>query len=213
MNIPFRKPKKKKLQAATAQRAREADFTDEPNVKWSSAFVVVLLLHVVAVGAICAFNEIKTHQAPAFDEADAPVAAPAPTAAAPQIAESQPAEAAPAPAPAKPVTYVVKSGDTIAKIAAAYGVSPAAVIDLNNLIQTHGIHVGQDLTLPAGAANPAALKDSGGTYTVMHGDTPMSIARKLHVGYDDLMRLNKIEDAKKLRVGMKLKVPAKHATA
>ncbi len=55
MNLPFRPPKKK-LQAATVRRAREADFTEEPNVKLSSAFVVVLVLHVVAVGGIYAFN-------------------------------------------------------------------------------------------------------------------------------------------------------------
>jgi LysM repeat protein len=44
---------------------------------------------------------------------------------------------------------------------------------------------------------------------VVRGDTPVSIARKLHVVYDDLIRLNKIEDPKKLKIGLKLKVPVK----
>jgi LysM repeat protein len=196
---------------------READFTEEPNVKLSSAFVVVLLLHVVAVGAICAFNEMKTHQAPAFDESDAPPAQAAQTAPTPQIADVPAAEAAPADTPAATRTYRVKSGDTIAKIAAAFGVSAARIIDLNNVRETGGIHVGEELAVPAGAASeeapkPVALRDSGNTYTVVHGDTPLSIARKLHVAFDDLMRLNKIQDPKKLKIGMKLRVPARPTT-
>jgi LysM repeat protein len=58
---------------------------------------------------------------------------------------------------------------------------------------------------------PVALRDSGVIYTVVRGDTPVSIARKLHVVYDDLIRLNKIEDPKRLKIGLKLKVPAKRS--
>ncbi|MEA3188101.1 MAG: hypothetical protein QOD99_1931, partial [Chthoniobacter sp.] len=54
---------KRKLQATTATLRRgEAMHADEPNMKLSSAFVVVLVLHVVAVGGIYAFNSIKAHQ-------------------------------------------------------------------------------------------------------------------------------------------------------
>src|SRR5205809_4293390 len=55
----------KKLLAATARRASAAagmDFENipEPNMKLSRALLVVLLLHVVAVSGIVAFNAIKT---------------------------------------------------------------------------------------------------------------------------------------------------------
>ena len=39
------------------------------------------------------------------------------------------------------------------------------------------------------------------------GDNPVTIAKKLKVPYDDLMALNHIEDARKLRVGQKLLIP------
>src|SRR5438874_13498966 len=58
----------KKLMAATARRASAAsagmDFDDipEPNMKLSRALLIVLLLHVVAVSGIIAFNAIKTHE-------------------------------------------------------------------------------------------------------------------------------------------------------
>jgi LysM repeat protein len=216
MNLPFRPPKKKKIQATTARRPREADFTEEPNVRLSSAFVVVLVLHVVAVGGIYAFTALKAHQPSGFDETDAP----APAA---QTVASVPvdAPATPAPSQAQTLFYRVKSGDTIARIAAAYGVGAEDLINLNNLRAAGGLHVGESLTIPAGGAlvadkvdvpKPVALRDSGATYTVVRGDTPASIARKLHVGYDDLIRLNKIEDPRKLKIGLKLKVPAKRTT-
>ena len=95
----------------------------------------------------------------------------------------------------------MKSGDTISKIAASYGVTAREIIDLNNLRTTGGIHVGQDLELPAGATSvdeepsapkPVVLRDSGNLYTVRSGDTPVSIAHHLHVTYDDLITLNNI---------------------
>ena len=214
MKLPLRPPKKR-FNAATARRARDEDYVDEPNVKLSSAFVVVLVLHVVAVGGIYAFNAIKAHQPPSIEESDTAQAhQPAQAAAPDQVAPT------PAPTPLATRSYRVRSGDTIAKIAAANGTTSAVVIDLNKLGQLGGIHVGQELLLPADAGpvedappRPVALKDAGITYTVVRGDTPVSIARKLHVGYDDLLRLNKIDDPKKLKIGMKLKVPAKRSTA
>ncbi|MEI8234465.1 MAG: LysM peptidoglycan-binding domain-containing protein [Verrucomicrobiota bacterium] len=55
----------------------------------------------------------------------------------------------------------------------------------------------------------AEVKDSGALYTVAKGETPVAIAKKLHVAYDDLLKLNKIDDPKKLRIGQKLHVPVK----
>src|SRR5213083_552656 len=57
----------KKLLAATARRASAAagmDFESipEPNMKLSRALLIVLLLHVVAVSGIIAFNAIKTRE-------------------------------------------------------------------------------------------------------------------------------------------------------
>src|SRR5258707_14625758 len=58
----------KKMLAATARRASAAssgmDFEGipEPNMKLSRALLIVLLLHVVAVTGIIAFNAIKTRE-------------------------------------------------------------------------------------------------------------------------------------------------------
>jgi len=215
MKMPLRNPNKK-LQAATVRRMREADYTEEPNVKLSSAFIVVLMLHLVAVGGIYAFNALKTRQTSSFEETDTATAGLATTA---QSVANSAAQPTPAPeaTPAPTHLYRVKSGDTVTKIALANNVSTDVIVNMNNIRATGGIHVGEELTLPGAAPAAApppvesvALRDSGATYTVVHGDTLVSIARKLHVGFDDLMRLNKIEDPKKLKIGLKLKVPVKH---
>src|SRR4029450_13747567 len=58
----------RKLWAATARRSSGAsagmDFEEmpEPNMKLSRALLIVLLLHVVAVSGIIAFNAIKTRE-------------------------------------------------------------------------------------------------------------------------------------------------------
>ena len=63
---PVKKPRGKRLRAAgqrsAAKYAKEDYSADEPNVKLSRAFVVVLLLHVVAVGGIFAFSALKDQQ-------------------------------------------------------------------------------------------------------------------------------------------------------
>ena len=60
---------RKKLRATTARRAlgaAEMDYEEmsEPNMKLSRALLIVLVLHVVAVAGIIAFNTIKTRQGP-----------------------------------------------------------------------------------------------------------------------------------------------------
>src|SRR5262249_31341707 len=60
---------RKKLRAMTARRALgagEMDFEEmsEPNMKLSRALLIVLVLHVVAVAGIVAFNTIKARQGP-----------------------------------------------------------------------------------------------------------------------------------------------------
>ena len=62
--------KRKKLQAATARRSRSLGLPDgmdyeqmaEPNMKLSRALLIVLVLHIVAVAGIIAFNTIKTRE-------------------------------------------------------------------------------------------------------------------------------------------------------
>ena len=112
----------------------------------------------------------------------------------------------------------MKSGDTIARIAAAYGVGAEDLIKLNDLRAAGGHPCGAELEDSGGgtpvaqtpeAPKPVALQgfrvDLYGGARGYAGEHRSEAAR----GYDDLIRLNKIEDPRKLKIGLKLKVPAK----
>jgi LysM repeat protein len=162
------KPKTKKLAAATRLASADEDYADEPGMRLSSAFVVVLLLHVVAIGGVCAFSKLKERRATAPEN---PAAAPAAK-----------TTAAPAMTPA-----------------VAMGASAAAYVAEKPKTARE--------TARTAKADPAPVR-AAGTYTVVKGDNPVNIAKKLRVAYEDLIKLNKIEDPRKLQIGQKLQVPA-----
>jgi LysM repeat protein len=65
---------------------------------------------------------------------------------------------------------------------------------------------------PVKAATPAkaaATTSSSKTYTVKKGENPVAIAKRLGVSYNELLKINKITDARKVQIGQVLKVPAK----
>jgi LysM repeat protein len=143
--------------AATADEVydeEEEDYEseDEPNMKLSHAFIVVLILHVIAIGAVFTFTWIKDRQT-----AEAKAAAVAKAAAAPK--EEPAAEPAAPPAPAAPAasgkTHTVAAGDTLKRIATQYGTSIEALEKENSLTNYSIIRVGQVLQLPASAKMPA----------------------------------------------------------
>ena len=70
------------------------------------------------------------------------------------VEEEKPVAEAPVPQPPaeKPLpTYTVKEGDDLVSIAIAFGISPSALMDINDLKPTDEIKVGQVLKLPANA--------------------------------------------------------------
>ena len=159
----FFKFKRKKLRATAVRRpirvgASAADYGElaEPSMKLSRALLVVLLLHVVAVAGIIAFNALKTRQAslPSVSSAaPATIAAPA--------AEVKPQTTAlqNSPAPQKSAksqskvadsgkTYVVSKGDNPVTIAKKFKVSYDDLLALNHIDDPRKLKIGQKLLIP-----------------------------------------------------------------
>lgn len=176
--------KKHRMQAATRRvnpRAEE-EYDGEPNIRLSSAIAVVLVLHVVAVVGIYAFNGLKKHKLPAQPSAlEQKIEKPAPAAA---------SEIAPAAEPKVITSLPIKP-----TVQEAPRIEPKAVAKQS---------------LPPAEPKLQTPKDSGQTYTVVKGDNPLTIAKKFSVGYDELLKLNKIEDPRKLQIGQKLHLPLKN---
>ncbi len=174
--------KRKKLQASTARRSRSLGLPDamdyeqmaEPNMKLSRALLIVLVLHIVAVAGIIAFNTIKTRETMATANAPEPVTAPAapalateePVAAAPndvaRVAATKTTESKTAVKPTEPAKtvittpaildsgkiYTVVKGDNPVTIARHLKVSEADLLELNQITDPRKLQIGQKLHIP-----------------------------------------------------------------
>ena len=243
--------KKKKLHAATrtAPRAAMNEYeAEEPTTKLSSAFFVVFILHVVAIGGIYAFNGIKASrikdQPPAppatekaktgatHDAKTSAQAAPPPNATAAHPAASAaavpPVPAATTPKETAAKQYIVKAGDNPTKIAIAFTLKTDELLAANNLKEGAILHQGQPLVIPAPkpAVKPVVAethktevpakqtdvpptRTTPGTHIVKKGDTATSIAKTYGFTAEEILKLNKITDAKKLQLGQVLTIPKK----
>jgi len=177
--------KRKKLRASTARRrtlglpdGMDCEEMSEPNMKLSRALLIVLLLHIVAVAGIIAFNTIKTRETTAASVAEsigsAPTAASAeatsavaPNDVAPIAARSETKTPEKSAEHAKPPTktsgvadsgkiYVVIKGDNPVTIARHLHVSYDALLELNQIDDPRKLQIGQKLRIPE--HSPATAK-------------------------------------------------------
>ncbi len=112
--------------------------------------------------------------------------------------------------------YMVEPGDTLSGIAARYNVNINAIKGINNL-SSDVILLGQILQIPSVGnytpesiniseerlTDPSALGNEN-IHIVQEGDTPNLIARMYGLKTEDLMRINKISDPRKLQLGQSL---------
>ena len=157
---------------------------------------------------------------------DAAPAAPAPAA---------PAPAAPAPAAPAPVsTYIVVRGDSLSGIASRFATTTRNLMSLNGITNANLIRVGQVIKLstdaaPAAPASPAPATPAPAapapeaptapapaapsSYVVVAGDTLSGIAARFGTTTRNLMSLNGISDANRIRVGQLLTIVGQAAPA
>lgn len=166
MKRKFKMPKllkfrRKKLRATAVCRplrigATTADYGDlaEPSMKLSRALLIVLLLHVVAVTGIIAFNAIKTRQA-SLPSSPAPTTigvAPAETKPQTVFTTSSTAQKTTAKTQTKVLdsgkTYVVAKGDNPVTIAKKFKVSYDDLVALNHIDDPRKLKIGQKLLIP-----------------------------------------------------------------
>lgn len=87
------------------------------------------------------------------------------------------------------LTYVVKQGDTLSKIAKEFNTTVQAIAELNNIDDVNKIYVGQVLVIPqANTSTVKVEKPKETTYTIKKGDSFYKIARK-HAGDDKSIKL------------------------
>jgi LysM repeat protein len=175
----------KPLRIAASARGEEMA---EPNMKLSRALLIVLVLHVVAVSGIIAFNAIKTRQSSSLPAAVGTLHA---NTAAGSISKLE--------GPTASVTPAQKDMGSR---------------DQSKTAGSTGKQSGKrDKKAERAKSSAGATGDPAKVYVVAKGDNPVSIAKKLKVSYDELLALNHIEDPHKLQIGQKLLVPPKSVKA
>ncbi len=110
----------------------------------------------------------------------------------------------------KIMTYKVRKGDTLDKIADKYGTSVQEIASINGIHTIDYLRVGQLINVPSnGNATTSAKKSrSGGSvlvYVVKAGDTLWDIAKSFGTTVEDIVTLNKLS-SKRVKVGDRLKV-------
>ena len=148
--------------------------------------------------------------------------------AAPSTPAPTPPPAAPA-APAPVSTYTVASGDSLSGIASRFGTTSRNLMTINGITNANLIRVGQVIKL-SGDAAPAAPAPSAPapsapaapaptataaptTYTVVARDTLSGIASRFGTTSRNLMSLNGITNANRIRVGQVLTIVGAAAPA
>ena len=124
-----------------------------------------------------------------------------------------------------PQTYTVQRGDTLFALARKFGVTVAAIVAANNIVNANLIRTGQVLTIPDSIARPPTPPSppppqrptppptgspSVVSYTVLGGDTLSAIALKFGVTVDAIVKANNISDPRRIRPGQVLVIPAKN---
>ena len=125
-------------------------------------------------------------------------------------------------------TIIVGTSDTLEILSRRYNVSSAAILQANGYKGPRALSPGQQLIIPHPAATVAARRPRlprrsskpvavaaprRRVHVVNHGDTLLSIARHNHVPVAELARANNLDPAAKLKLGMKLIVPAAKTAA
>lgn len=125
-------------------------------------------------------------------------------------------EQSPAAAPSSAGGYTVQPGDTLSGIAASAGVSVADVAAANGLDPAAVIVAGSSLSVPGagGGSAPAAAPSSGGApmvqgaYTVRPGDTLSGLAAGARASVGDVAAMNGLDPDGVLVAGTPIKLPS-----
>ncbi|MBX6322318.1 MAG: LysM peptidoglycan-binding domain-containing protein, partial [Rhodospirillaceae bacterium] len=119
----------------------------------------------------------------------------------PATAPAGPVVEAPVAAPSPgTIEYYAMPGETVAGVAARFGVDAQSVIDANGLTPPYQLSAGQRLTIPPPRE-----------HVVVAGDTVYSIAKRYGVSREELVRLNGIPPSYNIRIGQRLVLPARPA--
>lgn len=97
--------------------------------------------------------------------------------------------------------HVVKSGDTLYKLARQYDVKLFDIMRLNPYVNVYNLQIGDEICIPTAPARPEK------TYVVNAGDTIKQVLKALDVDFDTLARYNPLLMDVELPEGLVVTLP------
>ena len=107
--------------------------------------------------------------------------------------------------------YIVKTGDTLSKIAKRFIVKSADIAQINKLGEKQIVWVGQKLKIPGTQERVDNINNA--SYVVKKGDSLIKISKVYDVNLSLLKKYNKLPKGLMLHVGQKLMLPLPHKLA
>lgn len=99
------------------------------------------------------------------------------------------------------ITYTVRAGDSLSRIAARYGISYQRLASYNNIQNSNRIYPGQVIRIPLEGTE--AVRRS---YTVRAGDTLSGIAARFGTTVQELQRINGIRNSNQIYAGQVIQI-------
>jgi LysM repeat protein len=101
-------------------------------------------------------------------------------------------------------SYTVKGGDTLFNISQSYKIKWDLIAQFNNLSEPYLLHSGQVLKIPQ--ATTSVVQDK--IYTIVKGDTLVSIAKKYNITVNDIVAVNpNLQKSDLISIGQVIKLP------
>ncbi len=97
--------------------------------------------------------------------------------------------------------HLVKSGDTLYKLARQYDVKLFDIMRLNPYVNVYNLQIGDEICIPTTPARPEK------TYVVNEGDTIQRVLQALDVDFDTLARWNPMLKDVELPEGLIITLP------
>ena len=102
------------------------------------------------------------------------------------------------------LTYRIKKGDTLSRIARLYHITVAALASFNQISDPDRIYAGETLKIPLDSAG--SDESAYRFYTIQRGDTLSAIAKRYKTTVKELAELNRIPDPNRIYPGQILKI-------
>ena len=111
------------------------------------------------------------------------------------------------PSAASAEAHIVVAGETLAEIAARYGIAPETLAALNGITDPSLIYVGTTLRLAGPVAPEVVVSPASTVHVVAVGESLNSVAARYGIAVSRLVTANGLADPNLIRVGQELTIP------